>query len=92
MNYSVREEVALPNGCRALLYDMPITGAHVVENLVCETPNGSLLWTASPGELGPDEFVAVHFDGTMLVANTWSGFALWLDPMSGQEVRRAFIK
>ena len=92
MDYAVREQVDLPNGCKALLFDMPISRAHVVNNLACEAPDGSLLWTASPGEFGPDEFVAMRLDGDMLVANTWSGFALWLDPISGREVRRVFTK
>jgi hypothetical protein len=92
MEYSVREQVALPNGCKALLYDMPISGARVVNNVACEAPDGSLLWTASPGEFGPDEFIGLRFDGAMLVANTWSGFSVWLDPESGSESRRVFTK
>jgi hypothetical protein len=92
MDYALRDQIALPNGCKALLYDMPMSGAHVVKNIVCEAPDGSLLWTASPGEFGPDEFTSLRMDGAMLVGNTWSGFAIWLDPASGREVRRVFTK
>lgn len=92
MNHPVREWIALPNGHKALLYDMPIVASHVVRNLTCETSDGSLIWAASPGDFGPDEFVAIRLDGDMLVANTWSGFAIWLDPVSGKEIRRAFTK
>jgi hypothetical protein len=92
MSYPIREQVVLPDGCKALLYDMPIHGAGVVSNLACETPDGSVVWTASPGDAGPDEFVSMRFDGNTLVANTWSGFALWLNPATGQELRREFTK
>jgi hypothetical protein len=92
MALTVRQQVALSIGRRALLYDMPIRGAQVANNLVCEAPDGSVLWTASPGNAGPDEFVSVRFDGDALVANTWSGFALWLSPDTGQELRREFTK
>jgi hypothetical protein len=34
----------------------------------------------------------MRFDGDTLVANTWSGFALWLNPATGQELRREFTK
>lgn len=92
MNYAVREQVALLNGSRALLLDMPISGSQVVNNVVCEAPDGSLLWTACPGEFGPDKFVGLRVDDALLVANTWSGFAVWLDPTSGREVRSTFTK
>lgn len=91
-SYPTIERVMLSDGSRAVLYDMPVSGAHVVNNLACETADGATRWTASPGEFGPDTFVAVRLDGDELVANTWSGYALWLDPTSGKEVRRVFAK
>lgn len=74
------------------MYDMPDMGARAVANLACEEPDGAIVWTATPGNVGPDAFVSVRLDGTHLVANTWSGFALWLDPQSGHEIGRSFTK
>jgi hypothetical protein len=91
-SYPILEQVSLPGGDKAVLYDMPPDRAHVVGNLACEAADGTLRWSASPGTLGPDAFVAVRTDGELLLANTWSGYALWLDPGSGEEVRREFTK
>ena len=82
----------LSDGARVLLLELPIHGARVSRNLACYAPDGSHRWTATPGQHGPDEFVAARLDADTLVANTWSGYALWLDIASGKELRRIFTK
>jgi hypothetical protein len=91
-NYPVLEQVTLPDGSWAVLYDMAVVGSHVVKNLLCSEPDGTTRWTASPGEMGPDGFVSVQLDGQFVKANTWSGYAVWLEPISGKEVGRVFTK
>ena len=90
--FPVLAQVGLPDGSKVFLYDMPPEGAHVISNLTCETADGTMLWSASPGQFGPDAFVRICIDDDELTANTWSGYRLWLDPGSGREVRRDFTK
>jgi outer membrane protein assembly factor BamB len=85
------EDLELP-GARIVLLDSS-DKAYRDENLFCYRPDGSLRWKARlPAGSGPDCFVAVTLDGSAVCANTWSGFALWLDPDTGRTLRQAFTK
>ena len=78
---------------RAIVYDWDVEKPYREENLEFISPDGDVLWRAAlPGNTGPDCFVSVRSDGALLMANTWSGFAIWLDPASGRQVRSVFVK
>lgn len=87
-----RTEIALEDGSRVKLLNLPVEASQVSANLVRESSGGEVIWTAAPGDFGPDEFVAVRFEEGVLIANTWSGYAVWLDLSSGREIRRVFTK
>ena len=65
-----------------------------LENLICLSIDGTNRWKASlPSGTGPSDcFIEVTLDGDVLRANTWSGWALWLDPKNGHVVRSSFVK
>jgi hypothetical protein len=54
---------------------------------------GTVQWRARlPENTGPDSFVAVAFADGVLIATTWSGYRVELDPVSGKHLRTAFVK
>lgn len=60
-------------------------------NLIRVSPEGHCLWTAKlPAD--PDTFVAVRLEGDRLIAHTWSGFSLHLNPITGQTIEQEFVK
>lgn len=62
-------------------------------NLLRVRADGTVAWQASPpDESGNDAFVEFRWDGDELVANSWSGFRLRLDPATGVVRGQAFVK
>jgi hypothetical protein len=47
---------------------------------------------ASAENTGPDVFVGIRLDDGKLIANTWSAYAIWIDPATGQHLRMEFTK
>ncbi len=63
------------------------------KNLVCLGPDGHIRWVAELPTTDPNDcFTAVGRDGGLLLANTWSCFAVWIDPDTGRTVRSEFTK
>jgi outer membrane protein assembly factor BamB len=89
----ILRKLDLPDGARVVVYDWLGCSAPV-ENLVCLNSDGTIRWRAKlPENAGPSDcFVAVRMDGDLLLANTWSCYAVWLDPKTGETLRQSFTK
>ena len=88
----ISETLDLPD-CKVVLFDWSSNKEHRFENLVCVNGDGSLKWRAAlPQDTGSDCFVAMALDDGQLRANTFSGFAIWLDPLSGSALKTQFTK
>jgi hypothetical protein len=63
------------------------------DNLVCFNSDGSLRWRAAlPSNTGSDSFIDVALDGNNIRANTWSGWAIWFDGITGAANKSEFVK
>ena len=85
--------VDLPNDAGRLVIFNWETGTGSDENLVCLEPDGRIRWRATlPTNDHSDCFVAVQLDGALVRANSWSSYAVWLDPATGRTLRTQFTK
>jgi hypothetical protein len=90
--------IALPDGTsRILLFDSPTGSKGRLENLVCVDHCGGLIWTAQlPNDTVPDAFISASLsmksDGPVIIAHTWSCFALTIDPKTGKTLSCVFTK
>jgi hypothetical protein len=90
----IYKTIALPDGLsRIVLFDSPAGNKARLENLVCVDHCGGLIWTAQlPKDTLPDAFVSVGLNGPMIQANTWSCFALTIDPKTGTTLSCIYTK
>jgi hypothetical protein len=93
-NVPIYQSVDLPAGSgRVIIYDWSANQEYRIENLVRVDASGDLIWRAKlPESTGHDCFVAVIVDGNAISANTWSGYTLTLDPISGKTLTCTFTK
>ncbi len=92
--WPVRQTIELPDDKRKLvLFD---SSAHLggrLENLVLLDPAGMFVWAAElPEGTSPDCFVGARIDAGTLLANTWSGYLVTLDPQTGRILAQRFVK
>jgi hypothetical protein len=94
VNLPIYKTIALPDGkSRILLFDSPAGSGGRLENLVCVDHEGALIWTAQlPKDTLPDAFLSARMEGAVIVANTWSCFAVTIDPRTGKTLGCAFTK
>lgn len=84
------ESLALPGTADRLV--LVPTGDGYSKALVAERADGSQGWSAHPPEGDEDVWVAVRIDDGTVLANSFSGWLVRLDPGSGREVERIFTK
>ncbi|UPJ53290.1 hypothetical protein IVB30_19445 [Bradyrhizobium sp. 200] len=78
--------------CRVVLL-AAASGDYRSENLVCFNSDGSERWRAAlPSNTGPDSFVNAAIDENSIRANTWSGWAIWFDHVTGATNKSEFVK
>lgn len=78
--------------CRLVLLAAP-NGNYRTENLVCFNSDGSARWRAAlPSNTGPDSFVDAAIDENSIRADTWSGWAIWFDHVTGATNKSEFVK
>lgn len=84
----------LPDGTgRLVVFEWFPNNQYRLRNLVCLDENGTVRWTAElPANTGPDCFTGVAVDGDTIQANTWSCYALTLDPRTGKTLSCIFTK
>jgi hypothetical protein len=88
----VRKAIPLADGKQCLLLlDPDMSDKPVFENLLCIDQSERLIWKAKLSSI-PDVFVDVDLISEGVVANTWSGSRVVLDPHTGRELKRAFVK
>jgi hypothetical protein len=86
------QSISLPNGERAIVFDW-MDGPRPDRNLVCTKPDGGVKWVAELPTTDPiDCFVGVRQDQDSLLANTMSGYAIWIDSVTGKTLRNQFTK
>ncbi len=90
----VISSAALPGGIgTAVVYGWKERNSRRLENLELLSQDGAAIWRAKlPAATGIDCFVAVMWDVDCLRANTWSGWAVWLNPTTGETLRTSFVK
>jgi len=78
-------QVPIPASCDTIvLLDWMSDEAKDGRNLVRMTPEGQVVWRATPPENAPqDSFVAVEWEGDVLTANTWNCCRVTVDVDSG---------
>ena len=91
--YPVDEVLPVPDSddCLVLLlYDRgPATA---FRNLLRCRPDGVVVWRAELPDRGADAYVGVRWMGEHLVAGSWSGFEVRLDPGTGRILEQTFTK
>jgi hypothetical protein len=84
----VDESLALPGSGDRLVLVPASDGNGYCKAVVAERADGSDRWRAYPPEGGQDAWVAVRIDGDTVLANSYSGWLIRLDPESGCELER----
>ncbi len=74
-----------------LLLNPDASDVSAFENLVCVDRKGSRVWTAKL-PTSPDVFLDLTVAPEGLLAKTWSGLSIVLDPSTGGELTRNFAK
>jgi hypothetical protein len=94
VNLPIYKTIALPDGLsRIVLFDSPAGNTGRLANLMCVDHCGGLNWTAQlPKDTLPDAFISVRMEGPLLIANTSSGFAVTIDPETGNTLECVFTK
>ncbi len=76
-------------------------GAHIevvpadgdyAQAIVRRGPDGSMTWQVLPPEGGQDVWVSARLQEDALVANSWSGWLVRLDLVTGVVIERIFTK
>ena len=91
-NATVRRAIPITDGryC-VLLLDPDASTRSVFANLLCIDRRKAPTWTAKVPTY-PDVFVEIRMTSEGLEATSWSGFNLLLDPQTGEELKRTFVK
>lgn len=94
VNLPIYKTIALPDGKkRILLFDSPAGNTGRLENLICVDHEGGLFWTAKlPKDTLPDTFISARMEGDVIIANTWSCFAVTIDAATGKTLSCVFTK
>jgi hypothetical protein len=88
----IRLAVPIENGERCVLILDPDSSTRSrFENMICIDRIGDINWIAKL-PTNPDVFLDVQATDEGLVAKTWSGFKLILNPNTGAELERTFVK
>lgn len=90
----VRDLHVAPDGRSAIALLDPPTGGGRVRNLVRVTSSGEVAWRGELPEVGSaDAFVGVDvgIEGVLLAA-TWTGYRVRLDPVTGRLLSQEFTK
>jgi hypothetical protein len=86
------QSINFADGSRAVLFDW-MDGRSQDRNLVCVDPHGNVRWIAELPTTDPiDCFVDIRQDGELLLANSTSCYAVWIEPNTGQILKIQFTK
>jgi outer membrane protein assembly factor BamB len=63
------------------------------QNLICVDCDGQVVWQAAlPSSSSPEAFVSFELVGDQLFANSWSGWGVAIDPLTGDIRGAEFTK
>ncbi len=79
------------DGDELVLFDY-VDGPKVFANLIRRRGSVEVWRAAPPLPTSPDAWVSARVEGDEVVAQSWSGFRVWLDLADGSEIRREFTK
>ena len=79
-----------PERCIVLI-DPESSRANLFENLLCIGKTGRALWRAALPSM-PDTFIDASLSEAGILAHSMSGYRLVIDPATGGEIRRDFVK
>lgn len=94
LGYPVKVLIPLPgqDGCIVLCDPDSKLGGHF-ENVLRIAGDGSVLWRAPlPSSASDDCYTALRYDSDALVAYSWSGHRVCIDPKSGRILGSTFTK
>jgi hypothetical protein len=86
----MEESLPLPGGADRLV--LVPTGDGYCKAVVAERADGSEDWSAYPPDGDTDAWVAVRIDDGTVLATSFSGWLIRIDPDSGHETERRFTK
>ena len=86
----IRSVVPVDGEC-VIMLDPDASKDRVFQNLLRIGCDGEPRWVAElPAD--PDAFMDVHSEHDSLIAGTWSGFRMRIDPESGRTLQQEFVK
>lgn len=92
-NCTVKQIIQMPGRKTCIVLLDPDQKNGIFQNLVAVDVNGCILWKAElPDSTGGDVYLDVNFQGDLLVAHSWSGFKVVIDPESGRILSKEFTK
>jgi hypothetical protein len=91
--YPVKALSPVPGNVGAVVLLDYLAGPKNFPNLMLVGPDGLVTWRAPlPDTAGNDAYVEFRWDGDDLLANTWSGYLIRIDPMTGSLKDRVYVK
>ena len=90
----IEYQIALPNRDRILLLAFVYGGPKTQQNLIKVDGSGLVLWRADPPDASAgDSWVSIDDTGDgNLMANSWSGWRVRIDPETGLVTSKQFVK
>jgi hypothetical protein len=83
--------IDLPGGDRLALYAFSAGAAD--RGTIVRLNHQRRLWTASPPDnAAPDAFVSLGYEGSVVIADTWQGLRVRIDPDTGAILDSTFVK
>lgn len=91
--WPVWKGLAVPgsNDCLVLL-EYWAQKQHGFENLLRIHPDGAIAWRAALPDPTDDAYVGMAWEDGVLVAGSWSGYKVTIDPSTGRILTRTFVK
>ena len=86
----MEKSLAIPGGAGRLLL-VPSSDGYCTA-VVAEREDGTEAWGTYPPDGDKDAWVSVRIDDGMVLATSFSGWVIRLDPESGREIERHFTK
>jgi hypothetical protein len=88
----IRTALLAKHGERCIILLDPDSSEHgAFQNLFCIERDGGIIWIATLPETH-DRFVQIRMRGNDLIANSWSGYMVTINPLTGRTIDIVFVK
>jgi hypothetical protein len=91
----VIKELVVPGSTDTIVLAYPDPAGSLLEpsrNIIRRDEQGKILWDVEPLPEAEDCFVKVWWEGEFLLANSWSGYLVTIDPETGIWLDSVFVK